>query len=162
MTLDVGDTIPDAQLLRIGSDGPEAVSIRDYVAGRKVVMFAVPGAFTGTCSTIHVPSFMRVRDDLGDKGIDEVICIAVNDPFVMKAWGDATGGAEGGITFLADPASEFSMATGRFSNFPPHGMLNRAKRFAMVVEDGKVVSMHAEDRPGVCDISAGENVLATL
>lgn len=162
MTVDVGDKLPEAELLRMGDDGAEAVAMPAYVAGRKVVIFGLPGAYTGTCSTAHVPSFMRVFDDLKDKGIDEVICIAVNDPFVMEAWGKATGAADIGITFLGDASGAFAKAMGRAFDAPPVGFYGRSERYAMVVDDGVVASMHAGDAPGVCDMSAGESVLAAL
>ena len=91
MALQVGDRLPDTTLLTIGENGPEGVSLGDKLKGRKVVIFAVPGAFTPTCHSAHVPSFIRTKDAFAEKGVDEIICIAVNDPFVLKAWSEATG-----------------------------------------------------------------------
>lgn len=162
MTIQKGDTLPDAKLLAMGANGPEEVALADKLKGRKVVIFGLPGAYTGTCSTAHVPSFMRTREGFADKGVDEVICLAVNDPFVMKAWGDDTGGAGAGITFLADPASEFTSAIGMDFSAPPVGFIDRSKRYAMLVEDGAVSILNAEDSPGECEISAGETLLAQM
>ncbi|MEL6643056.1 MAG: peroxiredoxin [Pseudomonadota bacterium] len=162
MAIGVGDKLPAAELLRIGADGPETVAMPDYVAGRKVVIFALPGAYTGTCTTSHVPSFMRVIDDLKDKGVDEVICVSVNDPFVMEAWGASTGAAKAGITFLADASGTFTKGMDRVLDAPAVGLHGRSLRYAMVVEDGVVTLINDDENPGVCDVSGGEAVLAAL
>ncbi|SEN21606.1 peroxiredoxin [Palleronia pelagia] len=162
MSITTGDTLPDATLLRMGADGPEQVQLHDLTSGKKVVVFGLPGAFTGTCTSAHVPSFMRVRDQLGEKGIDDVICVAVNDPFVMKAWSDSTGADVAGITMLGDASAEFTKAAGMDFTAPPVGFFDRSKRYAMVVDDNKIVTLHAEENPGVCETSGGEAILATL
>src|SRR6056297_2232070 len=97
MSIAVGDKLPNATLTVMGEDGPQQVDLADRLKGRKVVIFAVPGAFTGTCTTAHVPSFIRTRDGFAERGVDEIMCISVNDPFVMNAWGEATGATEAGI-----------------------------------------------------------------
>ena len=102
MTIDVGYRLPGASLLHMGADRPETVDLAARLAGRKVVIFGVPGAFTPTCDSAHVPSFIRVMDALRDKGVDEVICLSVNDAHVMRAWGESTGATAAGITMLAD------------------------------------------------------------
>jgi cytochrome c peroxidase len=160
--ISVGDTLPGATLLAMGAEGPAPVELQDKVKGRKVVIFAVPGAFTPTCHSAHVPSFVRTKSDLEAKGVDEVICVAVNDPFVMDAWGDASGASEAGITVLADPQSEFTRAVGMQFDAPVVGLMGRSKRYAMVVEDGKVTHLNVEDDPGACDVSAGEAILEAL
>ncbi len=162
MTISQGDTIPDATLVRMGENGPEEVQLSELTRGRKVVIFGLPGAFTGVCTTAHVPSFIRTRGDFADKGIDEVICIAVNDPFVLRAWGEATGADRADITTLGDPAAEFTKAIGMNFTAPPAGFYDRSRRYAMVVENGRVVTIHAEESPGVCETSGGEALLATL
>ncbi len=159
MSIQKGDVLPGATLLRIGDSGPEAVSLGDKMKGRKVVIFAVPGAYTGVCTTAHVPSFIRTIGALKAKGMDEVICISVNDPFVMKAWGEATGATEAGITLLADPESAFTTAIGMEFSAPPAGLLKRSARYAMIVEDGVVTVLNKEESPGVCETSAGEAIL---
>ena len=156
MSISVGDTLPDATLLRMGSEGPEQVQMSSFTKGRKVVIFGLPGAYTGVCTSAHVPSFMRTKGDFDAKGVDEIICVAVNDPFVMQAWGDSTGGAEAGITFLGDAASEFTKAIGMDFDAPPVGFHGRSKRYAMMAEDGVVKVIQAEESPGECDISGGE------
>lgn len=162
MALDKGHKLPKATLLQMGETGPEPVEITDLAGTGRAVIFALPGAFTGTCTSAHVPSFIRTRDGFAEKGVDRVICIAVNDPFVMAAWGKSTGATEAGITMLGDPAAEFTRAMGmNFSN-PKVGFQDRSQRYAMVVEDGQIVTLHREDSPGACDISGGEALLATL
>ncbi|WP_208347642.1 peroxiredoxin [Pseudaestuariivita rosea] len=162
MALSKGDTLPDATLTRIGADGPETVQISDLTKGRKVVIFAVPGAFTPTCHSAHVPSFMRTKDQFMAKGVDEIICISVNDPFVMKAWGEATGAAAEGITMLGDADSAFTKAIGMDFDAPPVGLIARSKRYAMIVDDGVVQVLNAESNPGECEVSAGEALLEAV
>ncbi len=162
MTISIGDTLPEASFVRMGDDGPEEVALGDLTKGRKVVLFAVPGAFTPTCHSAHVPSFIRTKDQFTEKGVDEIVCVSVNDPFVMKNWGEATGAADAGITMLADPESKFTTAIGMNFDAPPVGLLARSKRYAMIVEDGKVTTMNEESSPGECEISAGETLLDAL
>ncbi len=162
MTLSTGDKIPPASLTRIGENGPESVSLNDRLKNRKVVIFALPGAYTPTCHSAHVPSFIRTKEAFAGKGIDEIICISVNDPFVMKAWGEATGATAAGLTMLADAESVFTKSIGMEFSAPPAGLINRSKRYAMVVEDGKVTHLEVEEAPGVCELSGGEALLAAL
>ena len=162
MTISTGDTLPDATLVQMGGEGPEAVSMSDKTKGRKVVVFAVPGAFTPTCHSAHVPSFMRTKAEFDGKGVDEIICVSVNDPFVMTAWGEATGATAAGITMLSDPESAFTKAIGMNFDAPPAGLIARSKRYAMLVEDGKVTLLNEEENPGVCEVSAGEGLLAAM
>ena len=162
MTISQGDTLPDATLVRMGEDGPTAVQMSDKLKDRKVVVFAVPGAFTPTCHSAHVPSFVRNKDKFDAKGVDEIICISCNDPFVMQAWGEATGANAAGITMLADANSEFTKAIGRDFSAAPAGLISRSKRYAMLVEDGKVTLFQAEESPGVCDLSGGEALLDNM
>lgn len=162
MTISTGDRLPEATFIRVGPDGPEPVALADKTAGRKVVIFAVPGAFTATCHSAHVPSFIRTKDAFDTQGVDEIICIAVNDPFVMKAWGEATGAETAGITMLSDPQSAFTTAIGMNFDAPPAGLIGRSKRYAMLVEDGTISILHLEEAPGICEISAGESLLAAM
>lgn len=162
MAISKGDRLPDATLIRIGSDGPEEVAIADLTKGRKVVMFAVPGAFTPTCHTAHVPSFIRTRDAFAGKGVDEIVCVAVNDPFVLKAWGEATGATEAGIAILADASGGFTKAIGMDFDAPPVGLHGRSQRYAMLVEDGVVTVLNVEKSPGECELSAGETLLESV
>ena len=159
MTISVGDTLPDAELYVLGESGPETVKMSSLTAGRKVVVFGLPGAYTGTCSSAHVPSFMRTKAQFDDKGVAEIICVSVNDPFVMSAWGDATGATEAGLTFLGDALSTFTKEIGMDFDAPPAGLVARSKRYAMIVENGVVTALNVEDNPGVCETSAGEALL---
>jgi peroxiredoxin len=162
MTISIGDKLPDATLLQMGANGPEAVDLSTKTAGRKVVIFGLPGAYTGTCSTAHVPSFIRTKDALAAKGVDEVICVSVNDPFVMGAWGEATGASAAGIAMLGDAQAEFTKALGLEFSAPPAGLIDRSQRYALVAEDGVVTVLNLEGNAGECNISAGEGVLDAL
>ena len=127
-----------------------------------MVIFGLPGAYTGTCTTAHVPSFIRTREKLAAKGVDEVICLSVNDAFVMKAWGDSTGAAAAGITMLGDVDAGFTKAIGMNFSVPAIGFFDRSKRYALYAEDGVVKVLHAEENAGQCDISGGEAMLAAI
>jgi glutaredoxin/glutathione-dependent peroxiredoxin len=161
MTIAEGVRLPDATLLRMGAEGAEGVSLLARLTGRKVVIFGLPGAYTGTCSTAHVPSFIRTAKRFADKGVDEIICIAVNDPFVMKAWGEATGATAAGITMLGDADAAFSKAIGMTFDVPHLGFFARSKRYSLLAEDGVVTRFNPETGAG-CEISAGEHLLAQL
>ena len=162
MTISEGETLPDATLVEMGAEGPAPVKMSDKLKGRKVVIFAVPGAFTPTCHSAHVPSFVRTKDQFDAKGVDEIICISCNDPFVMKAWGEATGATEAGITMLADAQSEFTNAIGMGFDAAPAGLMGRSKRYAMLVDDGKVTLFQPETSPGTCEVSGGESLLVNM
>ena len=157
-----GQKLPGATFIRLGEDGPEAVRLNDLVDGRKIVLFAVPGAFTPTCHSAHMPSFIRTKDQFAAKGVDEIVCIAVNDPFVLRAWAIATGADKAGITVLADAEGAFTQAIGMEFDAPPAGLVNRSKRYAMLVDDGTVVQLREESSPGECDISGGESLLEVI
>lgn len=161
MTISVGDKLPGGSLMQMGANGPETVDLAAKLHGRKVIIFGLPGAFTGQCSTAHVPSFMRTADKLAAKGVDEIICISVNDPFVMKAWSDSTGAGAKGITMLGDADAAFSTAIGMAFTLPTLGLLNRSKRYALYAEDGVVKLFHPEPATG-CEISTGEAMLDAL
>lgn len=162
MTISKGDKLPEATLVQMGAEGPEQVALADKTAGRKIVIFAVPGAYTPTCHSAHVPSFVRTKDQFDAKGVDEVICVSVNDPFVMGAWGEATGANAAGITMLGDPEAGFTKAIGMEFTASPAGLIDRSKRYAMVVDDGVVTALHEEENPGTCDVSAGEALLEAV
>ncbi len=162
MPFATGDRLPDVPLLRIGPDGPESVALGARLAGRKVVVFGLPGAFTSTCTMAHVPSFIRTKPGFDARGVDEIICIAVNDPFVMKAWGEATGAAAAGITMLADGASAFTRAVGMAFSVPALGFHDRCQRFALYAEDGVIRVLNIETARGSCDVSGGEALLAAI
>ena len=161
MTISVGGTLPETNLAHFGADGPETVSLHSKLKGRKVIVFGLPGAFTGPCTTSHIPSFIRTADAFRAKGVEEIICIAVNDPFVLKAWGEVTGATAAGITHLGDADGSFTRALKMEFTAPHLGLIGRSNRYALVLNDGVIT--HANiDEAGVCDISTGEALLATL
>ncbi len=162
MAISAGDSLPDATVLKIGADGPESLSLSSLTNGRKVVIFGLPGAYTGTCTSAHVPSFIRTKSGFDAKGVDEIICLSVNDPFVMDAWGKDTGASEAGLTLLGDAASEFTKAIGMDFDAPPVGFIARSKRYALYAEDGLVKVFQAEESPGECTVSAGESLLEAI
>jgi glutaredoxin/glutathione-dependent peroxiredoxin len=161
-TIAEGSKLPSATLLRMGAEGPEKVELGPLLQGRRVVIFAVPGAFTPTCHSAHMPSFVRTKPQFDASGIDDVICIAVNDPHVLRAWGEVTGATQAGIRILADAEGTFTRAIGMDFDAPAAGLVGRSQRYAMVVEDGVVRTLHRESARGVCEATAGESLLATL
>ncbi len=161
MSLSVGQRLPDATLVRMGVKGPEQVQLSEVLKGRKAVLFALPGAFTGPCTTAHIPSFIRTADAFRAKGVDEIICVAVNDPFVLQAWGESTGAAAAGISFLGDADGSFTKGLGMDFTAPQIGLIGRSNRYALVLEDGVIT--HANiDEPLQCDRSTGEALLESI
>jgi cytochrome c peroxidase len=156
MAIGVGDRLPAASFQRMGAAGVEEVKGDALFGGRKVAVFAVPGAYTGVCTNQHMPSFVKAAADLRKKGVHEIACISVNDPFVMQAWGASTGATAAGITVLADPDAAFTRAVGMEFSAPPVGLHNRSKRYSMLVEDGVVKVLNLEDSPGNATCSLGE------
>ena len=157
--IEIGADLPEATLLRMGAEGPESVALSSLTKGRKVVLFGLPGAFTGTCTSAHVPSFLRVQDKLREKGVDDVICVSVNDVFVMDAWSESTGAKAAGMMMVGDGDGSFTKSIGMDFDAPPVGLFGRSKRYSMLVEDNKVVIFNLEDSPGECNITAGESML---
>lgn len=162
MTISVGDTLPDATFVAIGPNGPEPKTTADVFAGRKVALFAVPGAFTPTCSLNHLPSFVDNAAALTGKGVDAIVCVSVNDPFVMKAWGESSGAIAAGLQMMADPQAEFTKALGLDFTAPPAGLISRSKRYSMVVEDKVVKVFNLEETPGKAEVSSGTAMLDQL
>ena len=158
MSIQPGDRIPEVALQRI-RDGVETVDTRTLFDGKKVVLFAVPGAFTPTCSEKHLPGFVERFQDFQDKGVD-VACLSVNDPFVMQAWGRSQDVPEG-LDMLADGNGEFTKALGLEMDASAYGMGTRAKRFALYAEDGVVKQVHVE-APGEYRVSSAEHMLSQL
>lgn len=159
MTIRIGDRIPSAVLSQMSEQGPQPVTTTEYFAGRKVVLFSVPGAFTPTCSAYHLPGFIEHADDFSSKGIDVIACVAVNDVFVMHAWGKSA--KVNGIDMLADGNGDFAEALGLEMDGSAFGMGKRSKRFALVADDGIVTQLLVE-APGDFRVSSAESVLATL
>ncbi len=161
MPVTVGQKLPEATFAVQTADGPEQLRFSEILPGRRVVIFAVPGAFTPTCDSAHMPGFVRTADALRAKGVDAIYCIAVNDTHVLRHWGASTGATAAGITMLADTASEFARFTGLKADTPSEGMFNRNKRYSMLVEDGVVTIFNPQIEPG-CEISGGEHMLAQV
>ena len=160
MTLKIGDRIPAVTLTKMSDAGPTAVETAALFAGRTVVLFAVPGAFTPTCSEKHLPGFVDKAAEILAKGVDEIVCVAANDAFVMNAWGKAAG-AIGKISMLADGNGEFAKATGLTIDLSKLGLGTRLQRFSMLVKDGKVVQLNIEE-PGAVRLSSAEHLLTQL
>ncbi len=160
MTIKVGDTIPSMKLMMATADGPKEVSTDDIFKGKKVVLFAVPGAFTPTCSIKHLPGFVQNAESMKAKGVDTIVCTAVNDAFVLGAWGKEQG-TGGKITMLADGSANFAKALGLEMDITARGMGVRSQRYALVAEDGKVTHLGVE-APGGFGASAAETILGVL
>ena len=160
MMIKVGDAMPSMKLMQAGPDGPVEVSTTDLLRGKRAVVFATPGAFTPTCSVKHVPGFMENADALAAKGIDLIVCVAVNDVFVMGAWAREMG-VDGRIVMLADGSGALTKALGLELDLTARGLGVRSHRYAMVVEDGRVAQLSVEP-PGGFDVSKAESVLAAL
>lgn len=160
MTIQPGDKIPDATVYEMTSDGPAGVTTRQLFDGKKVVLFGVPGAFTPTCSAQHLPGFKALADQFKDKGVDEIVCFAVNDPFVMGAWGkdQDVGGA---VRMIADGSAELTRKLGLELDLTDRGLGVRSERFAMVVDNGVVTSIDVEP-PGEFQVSSAEAQLAKV
>lgn len=155
----VGDRLPKATLIKVTPNGPDAIDTEEYFRGRRVALFAVPGAFTPTCSNAHLPSFVNRFDELKGRGVDEVACTAVNDPFVLDAWSKQAG-AEG-VTMLADGNGHFAEAIGLSADSSKFGMGTRSRRYAMLVNDGVVEQVHVE-APGEFKVSSADHLLANM
>jgi peroxiredoxin len=155
MPIAAGDRLPDATFIEMGAKGPAPVSVADLTAGRRIALFAVPGAYTPTCHNTHVPSFVNAAAELSAKGVDEIVCLSVNDPFVMGAWGQATGATEAGIRMLADADGAFTAAIGLDFSVAPVGLIGRSQRYSMLIEDGEVKILNV-DEPGQAVCSLGE------
>jgi peroxiredoxin len=159
--IQVGDRLPAANLKRLTADGIKDVSLGDITKGKKVVLFAVPGAFTPTCSERHLPGFLEGTEALKAKGVQAIVCVAVNDPFVLNAWDKATN-IGGRIELLSDGNAEFTRAIGLELDGSGAGLGTRSKRYAMVVDDGVVKTLLVEAAPGQADKSSAQAILATL
>ncbi|KAK3289634.1 peroxiredoxin-5-like protein [Cymbomonas tetramitiformis] len=157
----VGDKIPDGNLSYFDADGNmQQVSVQEMCAGKKVVLFAVPGAFTPTCSLKHLPGFIEKADEIKSKGVETIGCVAVNDAFVMKAWGESVG-ADGKVTMLADGSAIFTTALGVELDLNDKGLGMRSRRYSMLVDDGVVTMLNLEEG-GAFTVSGAEDVLNAL
>jgi len=160
MTISVGDKIPSAMMTTMTPDGPGPVSTDEFFAGKKVVLFAVPGAFTPTCSAKHLPGFVTQADEILAKGVDTIACMSVNDVFVMHAWGKDAG-VEDKVVMLADGNGDFTKAIGLEMDGTGFGMGIRSQRFAMIVDDGVISELNVEE-PGAFQVSSAGHILSQL
>jgi peroxiredoxin len=161
MAIKAGDSLPaNLKLKEMGEGGPKDVSVEEIFKGKTVVLFAVPGAFTPTCSMKHLPGFLEQASAIRAKGVDEIVCLSVNDAFVMGAWGNANN-AKGKVRMLADGNGDFTRAMGLSLDASGFGMGSRSQRYAMIVKDGKVEQLLVEPGPGL-NVSSAESVLAKL
>ncbi len=161
MTISVGDRLPDVTFKVMTDDGLSDMTTGDVFAGKKVVVFAVPGAFTPTCQAMHIPNFLGSLDAFREKGVDTVACLSVNDAFVLQEWAKKTA-ADGKILFLADGNAEFTIAAGLDFDASGNGLGTRSQRYAMLVDDGVVKVLNIEQAPKVVDASSAENILEAL
>ena len=161
MTIQIGDRIPSANLTRATDDGPKPVTTDDIFAGKTVALFAVPGAFTPTCSARHLPGFKDHLSDLAGKGVDTVACLSVNDAFVMGAWADSQGIGKNDIVMLGDGNGDFTRQLGLSMDAKGFGMGERSQRYSMLVRDGVVEQLNIE-QGGEFKVSSAEHLLAQL
>lgn len=161
MTIKVGDKLPAANLKRLTSDGIKDVSTAELTKGQRIVLFAVPGAFTPTCSERHLPGFLEEADAIRKKGVDRIVCVAVNDPFVLSAWGKA-GNVGDKVEILSDGNAEFTKALGLELDGSGFGLGIRSRRYAMVVDDGVVRTLLVEEVPTQAEASRARAILGAL
>lgn len=160
MSISVGDKLPDATFMEMTANGPEPRSTEDVFAGKKIALFAVPGAYTPTCSAKHLPGFVERQGDLAAKGVDEIVCTSVNDVFVMGAWSEANG-ADGKVRMLADGNGAFAAAIGLEMDASGFCMGQRSQRYSMLVEDGTVKELNVEQGGGF-EVSSADYLLGQL
>ncbi len=160
MTIQSGDRIPSVTLMQMRDGAPRAVKTDELFAGKQVVLFALPGAFTPTCSAKHLPSFIQHASEFTEKGVDFIACVSVNDAFVMGAWGNAQG-ANDHVMMLADGNAEFTKAVGLEMDGTKFGMGLRSQRYAMLIEDGVVEKLFVEE-PGAYSVSSAEHMLKEI
>jgi peroxiredoxin len=161
MAIKVGDKLPEATFMIMGADGPKPATTAEVFGGKKVALFAVPGAFTPTCHKTHMPGFVSRMDELKKKGFDTVACTAVNDVFVMTEWAKATG-ATGKITMLADGGADFAKKIGLDMDLTARGLGVRSKRYAMAVDNGVIKVLNVEDAPGAVATSSAETLCSMV
>tara|TARA_B100000809_G_scaffold220407_1_gene228117 strand:+ start:617 stop:1099 length:483 start_codon:yes stop_codon:yes gene_type:complete len=160
MTIQVGDKLPSATLTTMTAEGPKPLTTSELCEGKKVVLFAVPGAFTPTCSVQHLPGFLENAQSFKDKGVDTVACVSVNDPFVMGAWGKDREVGEN-LMMLSDGNGDFTAAIGLEMDGSGFGLGTRSQRYAMIIDDGVVSTLNVESGPGL-DVSSAETILSEL
>jgi peroxiredoxin len=161
MTIKIGDKLPSVTLRQVTPEGPKEITTDEFFRGRKVALFAVPGAFTPACSQRHLPGYVEKAADIKAKGVDEVACVAVNDPAVLTAWGKDQR-CEGKVTMLADGSGDFARALGLELDLIKNGLGMRSKRYSMLVEDGTVTALNVEQMPSQVEVSSADAMLKAL
>ena len=159
MTVQVGDSIPEVSMKIMGDQGPQDISTADIFSGKKVVLFAVPGAFTPTCSAAHLPGFVASADKIKEKGVDSIVCVSVNDAFVMDAWGKGQNAEE--IMMVGDGNGEFTKAMGVEMDGSGFGLGTRSIRYSLIAEDGKITALNLE-KGGAFEVSSAETIMEAL
>jgi len=160
--IETGERVPEVALFEMTADGPAKVSSGEVFTGKRVALFGVPGAFTPTCHNKHMPSFVNNMAALKAKGVDAVVCVAVNDPFVMGRWGDASGATAAGIRMLGDPEAALARAMGLDFDGSAVGLGTRIRRFAALVEDGRLAVLKVEENPGEAAVTTAESLMAEI
>lgn len=160
MTISVGDMIPDSKVMTCSADGPQQTTAHEMMGSGKVALFSVPGAFTPTCSVKHLPGFVEQANALKAKGVSKIVCMSVNDAFVMKAWAEAHN-ADGAVEMLADGNGEFARALGLTMDGSGFGLGERSQRFSAILEDGKVTALNIE-APGAFEVSSADHMMGQL
>ena len=162
MSIKIGQKLPDSTLYKLGKSGPETTKLSSLYTNRKLAIFALPGAFTPTCSTSHLPTIIEAAAGFYKKGIDEILCVSVNDPHVVAAWGEISGSTAAGITMLGDPNSEFTKSIGAEIDRTEKGLGMRSARYTMLIDNNVIKSIKAEEDTAACEISAAENFIKEI
>ena len=162
MTLSIGQELPTTILSDMTSDGPKATDLNELTSGKKVVLIGMPGAFTQTCTNNHLPSLIKNSSAIFEKGIDDIICIVVNDIHVAKAWGEITGATQAGIKILCDLESKFATAVDLTFSVPKVGFFDRLQRVLIILDDNKIKHIQLEKKRGECELTSGENILELI
>ena len=162
MSIKIGQKLPDSTLYKLGKSGPETTKLSSLYTNRKLAIFALPGAFTPTCSTSHLPTIIEAAAGFYKKGIDEILCVSVNDPHVVAAWGEISGSTAAGITMLGDPTSEFTKSIGAEIDRTEKGLGMRSARYTMLIDNNVIKSIKAEEDTAACEISAAENFIKEI
>lgn len=161
MAIKLHDTFPAVMLKILTDDGLKEINTAQYFEGKKVIIIGLPGAYTPVCTSRHIPEFAQASSEIKAKGVDEIICLSVNDAFVMRAWGESMKALDK-ITFLGDDSCELTTKLGLDIDLSEHGLGKRCARCALVVDDGKITGLYVEDNPGQCSISSAASILKAL
>ncbi|MEM9793367.1 MAG: peroxiredoxin [Pseudomonadota bacterium] len=162
MAISVGDQLPEATLLTMVDGEPSAVSAHAVLGSGRAVLFSMPGAFTGTCSAVHLPNVIHYADRILAKGIDTIAVMTVNDPFALYGWGEANGTPGTGVVLLADPEAKFADQVGLTFDLPERGLVHRSQRYSMVIRDGIIEHLNVDVPGPTCEISGGERILELI